>query len=132
MHASRFSNEVQYDYLGFALPYRRTRGLAFTLIRLGIDGIPDTRDALDDFGVDGIAHTGDFGECNGRLDGPVAGDPTKPGERLDPARIREFANADYAFFVSYAAQRGERLSLGGNLKVIRRGLGEFSALVAER
>jgi len=118
MHSSRFAGEVAFDYMSASIPYKQHSSLGISLIRLGIDQIPDTRNALLDYGLDGIPDTGDFGEGNGELDA---------GERLDPNLINWFSNTDYAFFVSYARQRTERFSYGGNVKIIRRGIGENSA-----
>lgn len=119
MHAERFGGEVNYDYASVSVPYHPRRTLSFSLIRLGIDNIPDTRDALLDYGLDGIPGTGDEGEGNGILD-PL-------GERLDLARIKYFSNADYAFFASFATLRSANFSYGGSIKLIRRAIGENSA-----
>ena len=119
MHAERFGGEVNYDYASVSVPYHPKRTLSFSLIRLGIDNIPDTRDALLDYGLDGIPGTNDDGEGNGILD-PL-------GERLDLARIKYFSNADYAFFVSFATQRSNKFSYGGSIKLIRRAIGDNSA-----
>ena len=119
MHAERFKGEVNYDYAGFAKPMRGRGTLSVMLIRLGIDNIPDTRNALLDFGLDGIPGTNDQGEGNGFLD--------PAGERLDISRIRYFSNADYAFFASYAKPKTERFAYGATMKLIRRAIGENSA-----
>ena len=62
MHSERFKGEVNYDYVSFSFPYRKNRSLGFSLIRLGIDNIADTRNAWEDYGLDGMPDTGDFGE----------------------------------------------------------------------
>ena len=48
MHANRFSGEVNYDYVSISLPYKVKNTLGISVIRLGIDRIPDTRNALLD------------------------------------------------------------------------------------
>lgn len=105
MHSERFKGEVKYDYLSFSFPYRSDRSLGFSLIRLGIDDIADTRNAWVD--------TND----NGVLD---------PGE-IDYDKIIFFSNADYAFFISYSKRQREDFTYGGNIKLIKRGIGEDSA-----
>ena len=117
MHSERFKGEVNYDYVSFSLPYRKDRSLSFSLIRLGIDNIADTRNAWEDYGLDGIPNTGDYGENNGVLD---------PGE-LNVDKITFFSNTDYAFFISYAKKEKESFTYGGNIKIIKRSIGEDSA-----
>lgn len=118
MHAEQFAGEVNYDYASIAIPYQKKRTLSFSLIRLGIDDIPDTRNALLDYGLDGIPNTHDTGEGNGILD---------QGERLDVTRIKYFSNADYAFYASFAHARTTSFSYGGSIKIIRRAIGSNTA-----
>ena len=47
-------------------------------MRESIGDIPDTRNALLDYGLDGMPNTGDIGENNGILD---------DGERLDQKKL---------------------------------------------
>ena len=117
MHSERFKGEVNYDYVSFSFPYRKNRSLGFSLIRLGIDNIADTRNAWEDYGLDGMPGTGDFGEYNNILD---------PGE-LNIDKITFFSNADYAFFISYAQEWSKQFAFGGTVKLIKRGIGEDSA-----
>src|SRR3989339_1100451 len=52
MHAEQFGNLVNYDYGAVAIPYKTDMSFGLSIIRLSIDGIPDTRDAgLDVNGV---------------------------------------------------------------------------------
>ncbi|NVM05273.1 MAG: PorV/PorQ family protein [Candidatus Helarchaeota archaeon] len=118
MHSERFKGAGKYDYVSLSFPYHTGRSIGFSLIRLGIDDIADTRNALEDYGLDGIPNTGDFGENNGEMD---------PGERLNEDKIIFFSNTDYAFFISYSKRQREGFTYGGNIKLIKRGIGEDSA-----
>ena len=118
MHSSRFGGEVKYDFLGYSFPGKNDNSYAFSILRIGIDDIPDTRNALLDFGLDNIPDSGDEGENNGQLDGD---------ERIDPKKVTFFANTDYVFFLSYAKKRTESLSLGFSAKIIKRKIGENDA-----
>lgn len=106
MHDERFGNLMNYDYGGVAIPIGTKATLGFSLIRLGVDGIPDTRGAL-------IDENG-----NGLLDDV---------DRLDYNRITFFNAADWALFVSYSKKSNDRFSLGANVKLIRREIGNNSA-----
>ena len=106
MHDERFGNLVNYDYGSIGIPFGSNASLGFSIIRMGIDDISDTRNALIDL------------NGNGKLD---------PGERLDPDKITYFNATDYAFYLTYAKKHSEQFSYGANLKVIRRNLAEESA-----
>lgn len=108
MHDERFGNLINYDYGAIALPMGPSASIALSIIRLGVDGIPDTRDALARVDING----------NGRLD---------DGERPDPGLITEFNVADWAIFLSYARKINEDFSYGANLKIIRRDFSIASA-----
>lgn len=66
-HASWFGNEVTASSLGYSLEYRK-KTIGLMLSRIGVSDIPDSRNALLDYGLDGIPGTGDTGEGNGILD----------------------------------------------------------------
>ena len=106
MHDERFGDLVNYDYGAVALPIGPNSSLAFSIIRLGVDGIPDTRSALVDNNGNGIFDDAD---------------------RLDYSKITYFNAADWAIYFSYAKKSSENFSYGANLKIIRRELGEASA-----
>ena len=72
-HQSRLAGMINSDLLGFPIQ-NFSRPLNLIIIHEGIDQIPDTRNILLDFGLDGVPGTGDIGEGNGTLD---------EGERLD-------------------------------------------------
>ena len=106
MHDERFGDLVNYDYGAFALPVGFNTTVAFSVIRLGVDGIPDTRKAMIDVNGNGI-----FDES----------------DRLNYAEIKYFNAADWIFYLSYSKKPAEDISYGFNLKVIRRDLGVASA-----
>jgi len=68
MYAERFASIVNYNYGGIALPYGKNSGISLSFIRLAVDDIPNTTNALIDYGKDGVANTGDEGEGNGIID----------------------------------------------------------------
>ncbi len=122
MHDAQFGSLENYDYAAIAFPYgsNDTTGttvadqdgtsrpvvnynasaFGISVMRLGIDGIPDTR-ALDNGG-------GVF-------------------TNLDYSQITFFNSADWAVYFSYAKQYSEQLFYGANLKLIYRDLGDFHA-----
>ena len=118
MYAERFASIVNYNYGGIAVPFGKRSGLSLSFIRLAVDDIPNTTNALLDYGIDGIPNTGDQGEGNGIID---------ENERIDPNQVFYFNSADYAVFLSYGAKQRENFYYGGNVKVLRKGIGENSA-----
>jgi len=100
MHAEWFAGEGKFDYLAFTLPLNKSdRRIGFSIIRFGIDGIPNTLTLYDSDGSINIDN------------------------------ITEFSEADYAFLLSYAqslkTNKG-KLSVGGNVKVVHRNIGPFA------
>lgn len=106
MHDERFAGLVNYNYGAVAIPYKSDMTFALSIIRLGVDGIPDTRNALIDL--------------NGNL-------KLDDNELLDYSKITEFNAADWAFLFSFAKRYNDNLSYGANLKVIKRDIAEFGA-----
>jgi len=106
MHDERFGSLINYDYGAIAFPVGVRSSLGFSLIRLGIDGIPDTRNALIDYNGNGVFDNAD---------------------RLDYDKISYFNSADWAFYFSYAKRSTDKFVYGANVKLIRRELGENSA-----
>ncbi|MEN7549980.1 PorV/PorQ family protein [Rapidithrix thailandica] len=98
MHASYFAGMANYDYGGFALKIDSLSRLGASIIRFGVDDIPDTRFLFD---ADG---------------------------NLNYNNIRSFSAADYAFILSYARlfPNLKNLQLGANFKVIHRSVGIFA------
>ena len=101
MHAEQFAGVTKFDYLGLSIPVAGGgRRLGVSLIRQGTDDIPNT---LNLIGPDGT---------------------------VDYGNITTFGVADYAGIVSYAQPTSllkGRVSVGGNLKIIRRVIGDFSS-----
>jgi hypothetical protein len=98
MHAEYFAGIAKYDYAGFAIRIDDRSVGAVSMIRFGVDDIPNTLELMDN---------------NGNL-------------RYD--RITTFSAADYGFLFSYArSARVEGLSFGGNAKLIYRRTGDFAS-----
>jgi hypothetical protein len=98
MHAEWFAGVAKYDFLGFAKPLGgdKKRTIGLSVIRFGIDNIPYT---LNLIGADGS---------------------------INYDNVRSFSASDYAIQGSYAQMLGENLSIGGNIKVIRRVIGTLA------
>jgi hypothetical protein len=100
MHANWFGDIANYDHVTIAkrLGGGRSYG-AFTLIRMGIDNIPNTLNIVN------------------------------PDGTIDFSKVRTFSAADYGFLLSYGTKIGssDNFSVGGNVKIIRRIVGEFSS-----
>jgi hypothetical protein len=98
MHAEYFAGIAKYDYGGFAIRIDERSTGAFSLIRFGVDDIPNTLELIDNDG-------------NLRYD-----------------RISTFSAADYGFLFSFARNsRISGLSLGANVKLIYRRTGDFAS-----
>ncbi|MEE8335952.1 MAG: hypothetical protein V3S48_05900 [Candidatus Neomarinimicrobiota bacterium] len=93
-HQSRLGGMINSDLLGFTIK-PRFRPLNIIFLYEGIGHIPDTKNMLFDFGLDGIPGTGDEGENNGILD---------EGERLDQTRIEFFSQNQWGLHISSAIQ----------------------------
>jgi hypothetical protein len=106
MHTEQFGSLINYDYAAVGFPFGKSSSLGISLIRLGVDGVPDTRNALIDENGNGI------------LDN---------SERLDYNKITYFNAADWAFYFSYSNKLSEDFSYGANLKLIRREMSVGSA-----
>ncbi|UXX78991.1 PorV/PorQ family protein [Reichenbachiella carrageenanivorans] len=98
MHAQYFAGIANYDYLGFATKIDSVSSLGLSVIRFGIDDIPDTRFLYD---------------ANGAL---------------NYDNIQFFSASDYAFLFSYARKLDwlGGLDVGGNAKIIYRHAGNFA------
>ncbi len=99
MHSAYFSGVANYDYAGFSLPFDSLTRLAFTVIRFGVDDIPDTRFLYDASGA------------------------------IDYNNIRFFSAADYAFLASFARRLAMLggVDVGINVKVVHRNVGQFAS-----
>ena len=105
MHDEQFGSLVNHDYGAVAIPFGRQASLGLSVLRLGVDDIPDTRNA----GID--------------VNGNLTYDPAE-FSRVDPNRVTYFNSADWAFLFSYARSVSEQFAYGANLKLIRRELGD--------
>ncbi len=107
MHEEHFGDLVNYNYAAAAIPYGKDMSFGLSVIRLGVDGIPDTRDALYDANGDGVLDINT--------------------DRLDYSKITEFNNTDWAFYLTFAKRHSDNFYWGANVKIIRRDLAEYSA-----
>lgn len=97
MHAEYFAGIAAYDYGAFAAKIDSVSAFSVSLVRFGVDDIPNTTQLID-------------------ADGNV-----------DYDRISSFSVADYAFLFSYARKsKIEGLRYGANIKVIYRKVGDFA------
>ena len=98
MHAEYFAGIAKYDYASFATPIDSNSALGMSLIRFGVDDIPNTTELID---------------ANGNVD-------------FD--RITSFSAVDYGFLLSYARKAPflPGLRYGVNAKVIHRKVGDFA------
>ena len=98
MHSEYFAGIAKYDYGAIALKLDTASTLAVSIIRFGVDNIPDTRFLYD---------------ANGTI---------------NYNNIRSFSVADYGGLISYARKivLMKNLNLGANFKIIRRQVGQFA------
>lgn len=96
MHAEYFAGIAKFDYGAIAKPLDSSSTLAFSVVRFGVDDIPNTTELID---ADG---------------------------NIDYDRITRFSAADYAFITSYSRKlKVPGLSIGANFKIIHRKIGDF-------
>lgn len=97
MHAEYFAGIAKYDYMGAAMALDTVQWISASIIRFGVDDIPNTTDLIDKDG------------------------------NIDYERISKFSAADYAFLFSYARKSQiQGLSYGANVKIIYRNIGKFA------
>ncbi len=101
MHAEYFSGIGKYDFGSVAIPiHDNQRTLGFTLLRFGVDDIPNTLFLVE------------------------------PDGSVNYNNIETFSSADYAFLVSMSQilskTEDKEISFGGNAKIIRRNVGKFA------
>jgi hypothetical protein len=99
MHSEYFAGIAKYDYGGLAIKMDTSSTLAVSLIRFGVDNIPDTRFLYD---------------ANGTI---------------NYNNVRSFSVADYGGLISYAKKDLfiKNLQLGANFKIIYRSVGQFAS-----
>lgn len=97
MHAEYFAGIANYDYGAVAKSIDSTSVIALSVIRFGVDDIPNTTQLIN---ADGT---------------------------LNYDRITTFSAVDYGFLISYAKELPVKgLSIGGNVKVVHRMIGDFA------
>lgn len=97
MHAEYFAGIAKYDYGGFAAKIDSVSSFGVSVVRFGVDDIPNTTQLID-------------------ADGNINYD-----------RISSFSVADYAFLFSYARKsKIQGLRYGANVKIIYRKVGDFA------
>lgn len=97
MHAEYFTGIAKYDYLAGAMAVDSTQHLGISIIRFGVDNIPNTTELIDNQG------------------------------NIDYDRISYFSAADYAMLLSYSRKTSlPNLCIGGNVKIIHRAVGKFA------
>ncbi len=97
MHAEYFAGIANYDYGAIAKPLDSTSVLSLSVVRFGVDNIPNTTQLID------------------------------AGGNFNYDRITTFSAVDYAFMLGYAKQlKVKGLSVGGNVKVVHRIIGDFA------
>lgn len=98
MHAEYFAGIAKYDYGSFAIKFDENSAGAISVIRFGIDNIPNTTQLIDNQG------------------------------NIDYNKITMFSAADYGILLSYSRKfpKISGLKFGGNAKIIRRVIGDFS------
>lgn len=97
MHAEYFAGIAKYDYIGISKKIDSNSIGGISILRFGVDNIPNTLDLVD---------------ANGNV---------------DYNRITTFNAVDFAMLMSYARKLPQLkgVDIGGNFKVIRRKLGDF-------
>lgn len=96
MHAEYFAGIAKFDYLGYSTSLDMDNQIGLSLIRFGVDDIPDTRFLYD---------------ANGSL---------------NYNNIQFFNAADYALMLSYAHDVSNAFKIGVNAKIIHRNVGKFA------
>ncbi|MBN2564736.1 MAG: hypothetical protein JXB46_03410, partial [Candidatus Eisenbacteria bacterium] len=98
MHSETFGDVVNYDTGAYVHPISSDAAMAITAVRLAVDDIPFTLD---------------FEQDEYRI-------------YYDEDKIRWESDSETAVLVTYARKLSNRLRLGGNLKMIRKGIANYS------
>ncbi len=110
MHSRQFAGEVNYDFGSAAMPMGKNSSIGISIIRLGVDDIPETELRNPDFA---LGET--YVDENGQL------------VRNTPIVSSLISNTDYAFMLTYSKRTSTTFSFGGNVKFINRSIGDNSA-----
>tara|TARA_B100000131_G_scaffold322428_1_gene376322 strand:- start:1594 stop:2658 length:1065 start_codon:yes stop_codon:yes gene_type:complete len=93
-HQTRFNGMINNELVGFQLKKKSTI-ININLIYQGISNIPDTRNMLLDWGLDGQFGTNDIGEGNGIID---------DGERLDKDKLKFFNQHQFGIHSAFSKE----------------------------
>lgn len=97
MHAEYFAGIAKYDYGALAFKINKNTYGSISLLRFGVDNIPNTSELIDNNG------------------------------NINYDNITTFSAADFAVFLSFGSKpKIENFSYGGSLKIIRRTAGDFA------
>ena len=98
MHSEYFAGIAKYDYVGFTMPIGGNRRFGASVIRLGVDDIPNTLNLVD------------------------------PNGNIDFGRVETFSVADLGVVLSLAQRIEALggLDVGANFKVVNRTVGKFA------
>ena len=97
MHSEYFAGIAKYDYGAVARRLDSSSAFGLSMVRFGVDNIPNTTELIDAAG------------------------------NVDYDKITQFSAADYGFIFSYArTPKIKGLVLGANAKIIRRIVGDFA------
>jgi hypothetical protein len=98
LHASYFAGMASYNHLAFGYKPDSVSAMALSIIRFGVDDIPNTTDLIDGNG------------------------------NINYDRLKTFSVADYAFLFSYSRVTPiPNFWVGGNFKLIYRNIGKFAS-----
>lgn len=99
MHSEYFAGIAKYDYVGFTMPIGDNRRFGASVIRLGVDDIPNTLNLVD------------------------------PNGNIDFSAVETFSVADLAVLLSIAQRVDVLggLDVGANVKVVNRSVGKFAS-----
>ena len=101
MHTQQMIASVNYDFLAIGKKQNENRVLAFSLVRLGIDNIKDSRQAYSI-----VQQTGEWDQYS---------------------KVTEFNAADYIFTLSVAQKWLKGWNFGVNFKLIRQNIANYHA-----
>lgn len=98
MHSEYFAGIAKYDYVGFTMPVGGQRRFGLSVLRLGVDDIPNTLNLVD------------------------------PNGNIDFDAVETFSVADLAVLLSVAQhiEALGGLDVGANVKVVNRSVGKFA------
>ena len=116
-HQSRYAGLFNNDLIGFQINKFKTP-IQINIFYQGIGQIPDTRNMLLDWGVDGQFVTNDLGEGNGILD---------EGERLDKNKLAFFTQKQFGLYSAFRRKILNR-NFGIAFKLLGQNLNKHSAL----